>query len=313
MSEALGGHGGLSRALGREDPRAYRNAGLLLTDEFLGAGLKLVGGKIALKTKEDSAIGTDQDGFVELNSDDSLAQTAGSKTQLKNTPEKLLNLLTRGRTRGQFEDRLVLDDIVNQRPNRLGGVRNARELAERTDARLGAVEGRLTAERTFQSQLSAGGGNLLCINDTAYFVFLKRLEFTCTPKYVRFLVRVVGGGAQTAEVGLFSSQSPPNAGALDLMPIAVTGTVDALNGLGMKRNTNPFTTEIPAGTYVWAGIRTAMAGAQPTLAGLSFDLGTGQILAAIAAGVLTAAGPWTGAIQAANTEVTSPMLVATLD
>jgi hypothetical protein len=133
---------------------------------------------------------------------------------------------------------------------------------------------------------------------TAYFVYLGRTVTALTPKYVEFYVNSAGSGAQTAEVGFFSSANSPNKGAQSLTKIVSTGTVDALNTSGVKRNTAAFSTSVAAGTHLWAGVRTAMATAQPAIMGLCMDWSQGRILSTAAAGLLTGTGPWTTAIVA---------------
>ena len=73
---------------------------------------------------------------------------------------------------------------------------------------------------------------------------------------------------------------------------------------------------MPAGTHLWAGIRTAMGTSQPALAGLCMDFSEGRVLSTASAGALTDQGLWTGAIIALgaylNTAI-APDLRVTLD
>jgi hypothetical protein len=152
--------------------------------------------------------------------------------------------------------------------------------------------------RVWTSLLPNVATAITLVSSTAYFVYLGRTVTGLTPKYVEFYVNSAGSGAQTAEVGFFSSANSPNKGAQSLTKIVSTGTVDALNTSGVKRNTAAFSTSVATGTHLWAGIRTAMATAQPAIMGLCMDWSQGRILSTAGAGVLTAAGPWTGAIIA---------------
>ena len=181
------------------------------------------------------------------------------------------------------------------------------------DAWLNSVLDDSSAQRVFQSCLSPGAAGFLLISGSGYWVYLGRTKKAITPKYVEFHVSTIGAGAQTAEVGLFSTPNPPSKAAQSLTKIESTGTVDALTSVGVKRNTSAFSTSIPAGTHLWAGIRTAMATTQPTIWGLALDMAQGQLLALAAAGVLTGAGPWAGAIIAASTSVVSPDLRGLMD
>lgn len=145
-----------------------------------------------------------------------------------------------------------------------------------------------------------GSGTLLLISDTAYFVYLGRAVAAFTPAYVKAFCGTSGSGAQTAELGLFSSPAPPNAANQSLTKLVATGTITSLTGTGVKQNTTPFATQIAAGTYLWAGMRTAMATTQPTMQALNRDYGRGNLLTTAAAGALTGSGPWTGSIVAAS-------------
>ncbi len=151
-------------------------------------------------------------------------------------------------------------------------------------------------DRNLRSPL-ATGGTFLLIADVAYFLYIGQMPHTRVPKYVEVNMTTVGTGAQTAEVGLFSSTGPPNKGSLSLSKIVATGTVDTLTAtLVTKRNTSAFTTPVYAETYLWAGIRTNMGGNQPTFRGIENDFSQGYQLSTATAGALTGAGPWTGAI-----------------
>jgi hypothetical protein len=153
-------------------------------------------------------------------------------------------------------------------------------------------------QRVYRSPLltpvSATG--FLLIEDVAYFVYLGRVVVAFTPKHVEFHVSTGGTGAQTAEVGFFSSPAAPNKAAQSLTKLVASGTVDDLTTVGVKRNTAAFATSVAAGTHLWAGIRTAMATNEPTVLGLGGSMGQGGLLTTATSGSLTAAGPWTGAL-----------------
>lgn len=170
-----------------------------------------------------------------------------------------------------------------------------------------------TGGRQFQSTLSNHGTAFLLLTGVAYFVYVGQVVAAVTPKFVEVQVTTIGAGAQTAEVGLFSSPLGPNKAGQSLTKLTATGTVDALTALGVKRNTTAFTTPIAAGTHLWAGMRTAMATTQPTCIALGYDMAGGRILSTAAAGVLTGAGPFAGAIIAASAAQVCPDLRVTLD
>jgi len=155
-----------------------------------------------------------------------------------------------------------------------------------------------TPNRVFSSWLPNVATAITLTSGTAYFVYLGRTVAALTPKYVEFYVNTAGTGAQTAEVGFFSSPAAPNKSAQTLTKLVSTGTVDSLTSGGVKRNTAAFATAITAGTHLWAGIRTAMATTQPAISGLCMDFSQGRVLSATLTGALTGTGPWSGAIVA---------------
>ena len=168
------------------------------------------------------------------------------------------------------------------------------------------------SQRVFRSPLGAGGTFTL-IEDTAYFVYVGQVP-ACTPKYVEFQVTTAGSGAQTAEVGLFSTPSAPNKASQSLTKLVADGTLDNLaSGTGIRRNTSAFSTAIADGTHLWAGVRTAMATNEPTLRGIELDFAQGYVLSTATAGALTGTGPWTGALTAGGTVTIGPTLRVTLD
>jgi hypothetical protein len=173
-----------------------------------------------------------------------------------------------------------------------------------------------TSPRILSSRLPNMGTSFTTVSGTAYFVYLGLLTALAQPKFVEFLVAAPGSGSQAAEVGFFSSPAAPNKANQSLTKLVSTGGVDALTTSGVKRNTSAFATDIAAGTHLWAGIRIAMATTQPTISGLCADFSQGRVLQTPAAGVLTGAGPFTGAIIGQGAYVNTalvPDLRATLD
>jgi hypothetical protein len=171
--------------------------------------------------------------------------------------------------------------------------------------------------RVFESRLSNHATPLLMVSAVAYFVYMGRTTVAITPKFVEFYVSTLGAGtSEVGEVGLFSTPSAPNKAAQSLTKLVSTGTVDTVKvGLGVKRNTSAFATSVPAGTFLWAGIRYAMSGTptQPTTLSLGYDFAEGQILSLASATALTGTGPFAGAIIAASATQVCPDLRVTLD
>ena len=153
----------------------------------------------------------------------------------------------------------------------------------------------------------------LTISGTAYYTYIGRMTRDITAKYVEFQVTTAGAGGQTAEVGLYSTPNPPNKGAQTLTRLAATGTVDSLTATGVKRNTASFNQLVPAGTHLWAAMRTAMATTQPTCGGVASDMSQGHILTTTGGGALTGVSSASGALVAVATVTTAPYLTVTLD
>lgn len=175
-------------------------------------------------------------------------------------------------------------------------------------------------QRVMASQVDTASAGLLLISGTAYFVYIGYTLVPITPQFVEFeLVTATGAGAQTAECGLFSSPAAPNKSASQsLTKLVSTGTLTSLTAAVpvMARNNAAFATQVAAGVHLWAGLRTAMAVTQPTVAALGGDMSEGRILSLVGSGVLTGAGPFTGsliALAALTTTAICPDLRVTLD
>lgn len=158
-------------------------------------------------------------------------------------------------------------------------------------------------------------GSYQAVSDTASFCYVGRTSYPTTPAYAAVLMTNAGSGAQTAEIGLFSSTSAPCKTNLTLMKIwAVAITEDMTTGAPkMVRNPTAQTTLIGTGTHLWAGIRTAMAVAQPRFNGLQREYGYGYVLTTATAGALTASSTFTGALVTAGTSVQAADVRVELD
>jgi len=169
-------------------------------------------------------------------------------------------------------------------------------------------------QRVFASFLGrATLGTLLTISGTAYYVYVGRIAQAITAQFVEFQVTTVAAGAQTAEVGLFSTPAAPSKSAQTLTKIVATGTVDSVTSTGMKRNTTTFSQLIAAGTHLWAAARFAMATTQPTCNGLTGDYSQGHILTTTGGGALTGLTTAAGTIPAIGITAVAPELRVTLD
>lgn len=174
------------------------------------------------------------------------------------------------------------------------------------------------AQRVFRSALAAhpvaAVGAFILITGTAYYVYIGRAVKDLTLAFVEYHVTTAGAGAQTAEVGLFTTPQAPNKAAQTLTKVAATGTLNALTATGVGRNTATLAAAIKAGNHIWAAIRTAMATTQPTLTALNpHDMSEGHILTTTGGGALTGLTTAAGALVAVGTALTCPELRVTLD
>jgi len=167
--------------------------------------------------------------------------------------------------------------------------------------------------RILQSSLPATGTFLL-ISGTAYYVYVGRTVRRATLAFVEFHVTTVGAGAQTAEVGLFSSPLAPNKAGQTLTKIVADGALDTLSAtVAVKRNTASLATIVPADVHLWAAVRTAMATTQPTTAGLSYDQRGGHLLTTTGGGALTGLSTTAGGLITLGTANVAPDLRVTMD
>jgi hypothetical protein len=151
--------------------------------------------------------------------------------------------------------------------------------------------------RTLRSaHIDNAGGSGFTASGQAYFVYMGRTTQAFVAKHVEFYVSTGGAGGQTAEVGLFSTPLAPNKAGQTLTKIVASGTLSALTGTGIMRNTTAFTETVPSGTHLWAGLRIAMVTTQPICRWLSYDFLQGVCIETVGAAALTGAGPWTGTV-----------------
>jgi hypothetical protein len=147
---------------------------------------------------------------------------------------------------------------------------------------------------------------------TASYVYLGKTAVAAVWKFVKFRVATAGAGAQTAEVGLFSSPSAPNGAAQTLTKLWADGTLTALTATGVGRNSTASAVSVPAGTNLWAACRFAMATTQPSVGILTDDWQLGYVLQATGSAALTTLTTVTPALTAA-VQASFPDLRATMD
>lgn len=150
--------------------------------------------------------------------------------------------------------------------------------------------------------------------DLAYFIYQGRTTQAATWARVYGFLTTVAAGTVASEIGLFSTPAAPNGASQTVTKLVATDTLDDLvSASGKKGNASAFATLIPAGTYLWAGIRAQYGTTQPTFTALQGDFASGGVLTTATAGALTGAGPWTGSPFGAVAGATGPALLVTLD
>lgn len=148
---------------------------------------------------------------------------------------------------------------------------------------------------------------------TAHFVYLGKTVNTITPKSIRF-VATTGGTESSVEVGFFSSPTSPSAANQTLTKlVSGTVTVSLSNGV-VTKNTSAFSTAIPGGTFLWAGILATWT-VQPVLIGIVGDLNVGMTATLAGSGTFASTTTFSTTNTSCNGTVTnqSVYLVGSLD
>ena len=170
-------------------------------------------------------------------------------------------------------------------------------------------------QRIFRSPLSSHGNlhTLVNVSGTAYYVYMGRAAQDLVVNYVGVHCTSAGAGTDTKECGLFSTPTSPSGGAQTLTKLVATGTMTAVAGTGIKRNTTAFALSVLKGTHFWAAYRGALGTTQMTTGGLSGDSSQGLILTTTGGGALTGVTTASGALVALGTATIAPDLIASLD
>jgi hypothetical protein len=162
------------------------------------------------------------------------------------------------------------------------------------------------SQRRFRSMWADDAGSNIMTADQLIMVYCGYTVRAVTCKHVEMYCGVVALGAQTAEVGLFSSPTSPNKAGQTLTCLTSSGTLDTLLTTGTKRNTTAFNAGagyvVPAGTHLWAGVRTNMATTQPQLSRLLVGMKDGSILQTNTAGIITTGNTYVGTVLGDGTQ-----------
>lgn len=179
-----------------------------------------------------------------------------------------------------------------------------------TDA-LESFDDGLNAGRSFGACKTAIAAGLLVVSDTAYWVYLGYFSSFTILNNVYFNVVTQGAGTGAGQVAFATTPAGPNRASQVLTKLAA-GTATDLTAAGIGSGAVS-ATHVEAGSHVWAGFRSALSITQPTLYAQGGDMGQGAFLTTAAAGALTGAGPWTGAVPASALTAQVPVLLGTKD
>lgn len=174
----------------------------------------------------------------------------------------------------------------------------------------------LATQTTFQPHIAGDSGGNVSTSGVLHACYLGYTTQPIVIKHVRCVMTAVMGSAnQIGEFALFSSPLAPQSAGQTLTCLAVAADANITTwtvGAGVKTNTADFVETIPAGTHVWAGIRTACTGGtgtQPTWR-RCFPTGEGMVLWGAASGTVVKGNDYVCAASAFATQ--PPFIYATL-
>jgi hypothetical protein len=156
---------------------------------------------------------------------------------------------------------------------------------------------------------------LLCVEDTAYWIYVGQCPEDSVWNYVRGHVTTAGGGTQVAEVAIASTPLPPNRSGQTLTCLYASGNVSDLKSSAVTfANNVAAALTIRRNTPVWLGFRSKhTTGAEPTLRATALDVGQGAMLQTAAAGVLTTGATYAGVTSASAATAQAIWLSLTRD
>ena len=173
----------------------------------------------------------------------------------------------------------------------------AANIVQTSDPRMAVIQ---QQQKWYRSALPTITNTTLASN-VAYWVFIGRNGPLATIAAKVFCWMVAAGtGTIAGEIAIATTPQPPNRANQTVTVLGVANNAAMTTSWGASAttvhvNTSPFATPFPAGAYCWLGIRTQCTTAQPSIWGLTYDLGQGQILTTATAGVLTTT-TYTGAV-----------------
>ena len=157
-------------------------------------------------------------------------------------------------------------------------------------------------------------GTLIPTPNASYWWYIGYTTTQITVKHVECYVNVVGTMTQEAEIAIAAGTAPPNRRPTRLTILASDATLDDMvSSVGAKRNTTPLNCVVPAGTHLWAGIRTNFSGTEPTFTAQALNNGTGECAILSSSGDLTTLTALTVSPQTVSASSEGPLLRVTLD
>lgn len=151
--------------------------------------------------------------------------------------------------------------------------------------------------------------NITVASATAYAVYVGYVIKPITAQFVRYNIVTDGTGTATAEVGLYTSVTGPDAASKLLTKVISNGSGF---GVGIRTNLANFNTVIPSGTHLWAAVRTSYVTTQPAISSVFQDLSRGYILSGAMAGFMIGNVSFTGNIIAGVAANQCPHLSVTI-
>lgn len=173
------------------------------------------------------------------------------------------------------------------------------------------------SQRVFATPIPDNEGHLTVTSGKMYAIYLRHFLYP-TPSPFKFIrgrlhTSTGGTGTQAAEVAFMSSPLGPCKAGQTLTWLAGSATLDSLTQAGALMVGNTSAMSYTALGHLWATMRVAMSGVQPTFDCTAEDFGQGWSLVLAASGVLQA-GTYAGGLPPyMGTTGTNVDLIASYD
>lgn len=181
------------------------------------------------------------------------------------------------------------------------------------------IVGLEASTRVFTPQLvnhGAVAGGFTLVSGKAAWCYLGRMPATGVIPYVKVWLKTAAAGVTALEIGLFSGTDGPNSAGRTMTLIEATGTMSGsfTAGSGIRHNNAAFTTSIPAGTHVYAGVYETASAGGAEVKGCGNAFGSGALLSLAGAASFTGGTTtWAAAVVAEGLAIDGPFIWAALD